>query len=73
MLKRSMVLVMVLVLVVSFSVVALADEKAPKNNSGVQVHVEIEGKEGDHILIGDALGNNTAKENNPNPILVAGS
>ena len=77
MLKRSMVLVMVLVLLVSFSVVALADEKAPKNNSGVKVLENEDGKVS-QIEFLDAV--NESAKNNPgnsdqpsNPILVAGS
>jgi hypothetical protein len=80
MLKRSMVLVMVLVLVVSFSVVALADNdgKAPKNEAGVEILVEGAGEDSEIYFVDEAV-NESAKDNpsdndHPtNPILVAGS
>lgn len=72
-----MVLVMILVLVVSFSVVALAEEdgKATNNNAGVEILVEDgEGEISFLPAVEDTDAEESGNTEYPtNPILVAGS
>ncbi len=76
MLKRSIVLIIVFVLIVSFSLVALAEEKSPNNQSGVKVLENEEGKVS-KIEFLPAVNEKPTKFGNTqhldNPILVAGS
>jgi len=76
MLKRSIVLIIVFVLIVSFSLVALAEEKSPNNQSGVKVLENEEGKVS-KIEFLPAVNEKSTKFGNTqhldNPILVAGS
>lgn len=84
MLKRSMILLLVLVMLVSFSAAVIAEDnedleegKAPKNEPGVRILVDDDGDGVQEIHFMDAV-NDSAKENgNPdrptNPIAVAGN
>lgn len=80
MFKKTAVLLMVMVILVSFSAVLLADDlegKAPKNEAGVEILVENE--DGDReIHFMDAVNENAKDEERgntdrpTNPIIVAG-
>lgn len=78
MLKKSVVLLVVMVMLVSFSATIIAEDnedlegKAPKNEAGVEVLAENEDGETE-IRFLDAVNENGKENGNPtNPIAVAG-
>lgn len=84
MLKRSMILLLVMAMLVSFSAAVLAEDnedleegKAPKNEAGVRILVDDNNDDVQEIHFMDAV-NESAKENGntdhpDNPIAVAGN